>query len=303
MNRILDILSDARSEHFDPKLEKKDDKRRKTKVKSLAVKPVIEIKDDYTDPPNPNLLRLPFSLLLVAPKGSGKTTVLHNILVWYFEYFDNIFIFSPTVNMDIKWRMLIEDLDIPPENLFTSYQEGIVSQLMGMIKDFNDGVDENKDKMKTLMIFDDIVESLPKGKKISALNKLAMNHRHYNVSHIIVSQSFKKLDPVVRSNTTGMILFNTDNSGERAKVVEELCGNLGRARFEQMWIECVSVQYGFMFLNYDTRTVWQNFDKEIGDLDCEPQYLFGKLERQGFGSKAITDGKPLEKEKDSASKK
>ena len=285
MDTILNILNDG-DECFNATVDKKEGVRKK-KCKSIKVEPVIKIKDDYSEPPHPNLLRMPFSLLLVAPKGSGKTTILHNLLVWYYSYFDNVFIFSPTIHMDLKWKKLIERLQIPPENLFTSYRESEVSNLMGIIKDYNNCVEENNDKIKCLLIFDDIIEQLPKGKKISSLNKLAMNHRHFNISHIIVSQSFKKIDPVVRSNTTGLVLFNTDNSAERAKIVEELCGNLGRAKFEKSWIDCVSKKYGFMFLNYDTRLIYENFDRVIGDLDCEPEYLFGKLDRQKNNRKRL----------------
>ncbi len=279
MNRIFDILEGDEPANL-VNLEKKE-KRRKKKVKSTKIKPVVKVKDDYTDAPHPDLLRLPFSLLLVAPKGSGKTTLLHNIVVWYYNLFDNVFIWSPTINIDTKWNKLIDMLEIPPENLFNKCLEKDVSSLMRQIKDFNDGKD-NRDKIKTLFIFDDCVELLPKGKKVSFLNKLAMNHRHYNISHIIVSQSFKKLDPVIRSNTTGMVLFNTDNSAERFKVVEELCGNIGKLEFERLWIECVNVKYGFMFLNYDTRKVYRNFDSIIANLDCEPVYLFNKIANKGM---------------------
>ena len=70
MNRIFDLL-DGEEPSISVNL-KKTEKKRKNKVKSTKIEPVIKIKDDYTDPPHPNLLRLPFSLLLIAPKGSGK---------------------------------------------------------------------------------------------------------------------------------------------------------------------------------------------------------------------------------------
>ncbi len=283
MDRILKILNDE-EENTDILLAKKE-KRRNKKVKIVKVAPLFKDKDDYSDPPHPNLLRLPFSLLEIAPKGSGKTTLLQNVLVWYYNYFDNVFVWSPTINLDVKWGQIIEKLNIPPENLFTSYKESEVRGLMRQIKDFNMGK-ANKDKIRCLFIFDDIVEQLPKGKKVSSLNKLAMNHRHYNISHIIISQSFKKLDPVVRSNTTGMILFNTDNTAERMKIIEELAGNLGRKEFERLWYDVVKDKYAFMFINYDNRKVYRNFEEEIADLNIMPIGLYQKL-NEGKGNKII----------------
>ena len=91
MDRIFHILSGADTEMIDINIVKKE-KQRKKKIKSIKIEPVIKIKNDYTDPPHPNLLRMPFSLLLFAPKGSGKTTLLHNVLTWYIHLFDMIFI-------------------------------------------------------------------------------------------------------------------------------------------------------------------------------------------------------------------
>lgn len=39
----------------------------------------------------------------IAPKGSGKTTLICNILMFYKGYFNKIIIFSPSVNADEKW--------------------------------------------------------------------------------------------------------------------------------------------------------------------------------------------------------
>ena len=263
MESILNILNNE-DENFDVKLEKKD-KLKNKKVKKVDVVPLFKNKDDYSEPPHPNLLRLPFSLLEIAPKGSGKTTLLQNLLVWYYPYFDNIFIFSPTIQLDHKWIEITKKLDLPEENLFTRYNDSEVSSIMRQIKDFNNGK-ENKEKIKCLMIFDDCVEMLPKNRRKCALNKLSMNHRHYNISHIVISQSFKKLDTVLRSNTTGIILFNCDNTAERKKIFEELAGNLGIKKFEDLYMDCCSPKYGFMYINYDTRKVYQNFDTEIADL-------------------------------------
>lgn len=44
-----------------------------------------------------------FTMAVVAPKGSGKTTWICNVLDLYEGYFHNIFIVSPTLNSDEKW--------------------------------------------------------------------------------------------------------------------------------------------------------------------------------------------------------
>ena len=278
MHTILNILNDT--DGIDVKIKPKDKlRRRKKTIKSVKVAPFVKHKNAYIDAPHPNLLRMPFSLLVFARKGSGKTILVQNILTYYFSLFDNVFIFSPTITLDFAWKELLKKLDIPEENIYTRYSETVLNSILQQIKDIN-GVKDMKDidMTHTLIIFDDIIESLPKNKKVSVINKLAFNHRHYKLSHIIVSQSYKKVDCNLRSNTTGVILFQTDNIAERLKIMEELAGNIGMREFEKLWYNCCKEQYGFMFINYDPnkRNIYQNFDRVIADLDTAPKFLFDK---------------------------
>ncbi|KAI9002225.1 hypothetical protein BC832DRAFT_540883 [Gaertneriomyces semiglobifer] len=50
------------------------------------------------------LPRHEFTAGLIAPKGSGKTTLICNLLDFYSGYFHTITIFSPTINSDDKWK-------------------------------------------------------------------------------------------------------------------------------------------------------------------------------------------------------
>lgn len=75
----------------------------------LTVDP-IPIPRGYIHPPAPDE-RLPkheFTLGLIAPKGSGKTTLIVNLLKFYKGYFHNILVFSPTVASDEKWETVKE---------------------------------------------------------------------------------------------------------------------------------------------------------------------------------------------------
>ncbi len=294
MDAIIDLLNEEDEKFIT--MEKKPRRKKNVKIDDVTVKPLTNDDDDYIDPPNPNLLRIPFSLLLISPKGSGKTTVLHNIMMFYKGMFDQIFVYSPTINLDKKWEFVVKKLKIPKENRFEKCREGQVSGLIERVKETNESL-KQKDKIRTLMIFDDCVENLPKSKKISFINRLAMNHRHYFISHIIVSQSFKRLDPVVRLNTTGIILFNTDNTAERMKIIEELAGNLGRKKFEAIWIDIVSVKFAFCYINYDTRKIHRNFDEVVADLDQPPEELMFALQKKGI-STGMTNKDEVVKEKD-----
>lgn len=69
----------------------------------LKIKEIPTPKEGHPNPPNEVLSKHEFSMGIIAPKGSGKTTLICNLLMFYKKYFNDIFIFSPTVLSDDKW--------------------------------------------------------------------------------------------------------------------------------------------------------------------------------------------------------
>lgn len=73
----------------------------------LEVKPIPVPRGNQHPPVGSDILpRHEFSMGLIAPKGSGKTTLIANLLQFYKGYFHTIIVFSPTVNADDKWDYL-----------------------------------------------------------------------------------------------------------------------------------------------------------------------------------------------------
>jgi hypothetical protein len=77
----------------------------KRKQLELEIEPIKEPPGaKHPDPPHPNLPGHEFSCLLVAPRGSGKTTLVLNLLTkMYRGYFHRVVVFSPTMKGDTKW--------------------------------------------------------------------------------------------------------------------------------------------------------------------------------------------------------
>lgn len=70
----------------------------------LDVKPIpVPASSKHKPVPNDILPQHPFTIGIIAPKGSGKTTVIANLLNFYRGYYHTILIFSPTVASDEKW--------------------------------------------------------------------------------------------------------------------------------------------------------------------------------------------------------
>lgn len=66
---------------------------------------------------HPILPQHEFSMLIVAPKGSGKTNFICNLLLnHYKEYFHKILICSPTIDNDEKWDIVKNTKHVLKEN-------------------------------------------------------------------------------------------------------------------------------------------------------------------------------------------
>lgn len=85
-------------------------------MKTLQIKPVpVPPGCDHPKSPHMCLPKHEFSMGLIAPKGSGKTTLIINLLQFYKGYFHTIVVFSPTIRNDEKWKY-VKELPLLVEN-------------------------------------------------------------------------------------------------------------------------------------------------------------------------------------------
>lgn len=279
-----DIDSDMEDGKFKVELSIKEDKKEKRKqITNPIIKPVISWDEATNEPPHPNLLKTPFSLIMIGKKGQGKSTVSINIKEFYAGYFDNEYMISSTYQIDDNWRKAIVDERIEPyekEYLLKKYSENKISKIWRKIKRVNKKHNTYEDKLKVHLCFNDVISELPRTRG-TVFKKLARNHRHYGASATIDTQEFLGLEPAVRKNACGYVLFFSSNKKERDAIVEELGGIIGMNRFQRMWNYCCSQSYGFMFINTQNEKI-----------DGEPKYFF-KFEKQlnpdNFSNERIRD--------------
>ena len=127
---------------------------------------MIKEEDDYIYISD-NLPKIPFSLLSCGARGSGKSVITCCLLEWLHTYFDDIFIFSPTIELDHKYKLMFDKLGMEFEfgkNIFTDYSESVLTTILAKIKRANKGK-PFKDKSRILFIYDDIISLLPKNKR------------------------------------------------------------------------------------------------------------------------------------------
>lgn len=125
-----------------------------------------------------------FFMLIVAPAGSGKTTLILNLLLRiYHHYFHKIKVFSPTIHNDQKWKHLTNSKDVlrpnPHRSLWSELEEDESNNADGGNQDDgdNDFTAEEKEWLEMAKdTFD--VESFGTGKSKSKTVRKRLGKEH-----------------------------------------------------------------------------------------------------------------------------
>lgn len=278
----------------------------------------IPIPSGYVHPPVPDpvLMQHEFTLGVIAPKGSGKTTTIVNLLRMYKGYFNKILVFSPTVKSDEKWDYAKKlKLTVPNKPLkdllkkmidknkkvkgIVERADGNASELQKIVdkieehtpeigednfyEDYNDeefqSLMKEQDDMiaflkkhdypkfladRILIIFDDLVGSdLFKSKFFKGFNT---RHRHYSVSCIMVTQSYKEIAKTIRTQWSGLLAYEIGNDQEVFVIYEEYSMGLNFKEWLEVYRHCTGEDYSFMFINFQkpkTERIMKNFQEVV----------------------------------------
>jgi hypothetical protein len=187
-------------------------------VKDLKFKKIKDDSDKLIKVDKGQLFNLPMRLLCVGKSGTGKTSALVSLLLdkrYYKNDFkpQNIYIFSPGAvgGNDHKMELLIENKNIPMNNLFTEFDDDILNALYdNLVEEFKTEKELKKKKIdQKLIILDDLSfdGSLRNG-NYNSVARLMMNGRKHGINIIVTAQYMSHILPSCRFNANGLILFN-----------------------------------------------------------------------------------------------
>lgn len=240
---------------------------------------VLKVKDPkkkinpLDDKLHPHLPRHAFLMLLIAPPRSGKSALIANLLAnpsFYnaLEYWDEVFYISPTQKFDKTTMNYLEKLD----NVIQIDDDQTLTNLDIFLKEIMDGQTkrlEQKDPKtgkplemeRLLIILDDMLGYLNAN---DALPNICTRYRHYNMSFIITSQSFRRLPLTIRNCANQVVLFKMNNEQEFEKINEEY-GSAYHNNFINIAKAITSKKYDFVYLNHDELKLYRNFSDLVLD--------------------------------------
>ena len=235
----------------------------------LKVLPVKKPKDEISDL-NPILLPHAFLLMIVAPPRSGKSNLIINLICnseFYKgkkkdHYFHDIYYLSPTSEFDKTTMTALKTLD-------NCVQISDLDQLLHMDVILKSLMMEQRavpkeERKKILIVLDDCVGYM---KRNSEIAMLATKYRHYDLSIIVVAQSYRAIPPLIRNCATGLITFALANAKETEKIHEEI--GCGFPDFETMFNYATEKRYQFLYTNIEGQKIYKNFDELLYDKDID----------------------------------
>ena len=163
-----------------------------------------------------NIFDLPNRLLFVAKTGQGKGVNIANYILrpeFYNDDYDgeNIYIFSPSILLDVKTQLIIKQKNMPQENLFNKLNDENLRAVLDFIEEeYHEREEEKEPQKHSLIIIDDCMPSM-KDKQNGAFQDLFIRSRHFMTSVWATVRFYNKCPTVCRNNINGLILFEVNN--------------------------------------------------------------------------------------------
>jgi len=215
----------------------------------FEIKPLKSARDGIhkTEAQKKFILPPPGTCIIIGRTGSGKTTIVANLLKqrkMLKDYYDYIYVFclSPCKTLEEHVPQITE------ENTFTDEDPEKLAKLY----------DVNKKAVKelgfkraphTLFILDDIVQS-KKFMNSSVLRDIFFGGTHAKCSLWLLSQQYKSVPKRLRINTHSLIVCHGITESEKEALAEEYQScYLNKQEFYDLINYALTDPYSFMFIN------------------------------------------------------
>lgn len=248
---------------------------------------------------NPILPKPPYFFLIQGSVGSGKTSLLYSLLRNYqkINYFDIIYVYNRVKDSDKVWQSFEKYKIVKKKNKAGKEEEEIKyitsveiyndydnKQLKDLIDSIDEAQtmrrDEGKRPLNILFVFDDMAYSgiTKRASAPSSLDQLIINRRHYNISIIITSQTYKALSMNARTNNlTHMILMKANKKDRELIAEDHNAGEVSTEDFLKMYENVKkSGKYDFLVVDYtdeQERRFKKNFEEVIGLKETIPDIV------------------------------
>ena len=223
-----------------------------------SIRPPPQTPKEWTHPDVPEPV---FRMAIVSPSGAGKSVLLSNIISntsfpYRALFGKNIFLFSSTFHLDDPSFAMSDN--IQKRNVFSQLDLNILQEI---VADQN-GIILSYGKQKAphvLLIFDDVAHQIDY-RATQYLKSLFFSGRHSKISIIFLTQSYRSLPRPVRINTTELVFFAINNTGEREVIADEMA--IDKWLFYAILDDATTEPYSFLVV-FNRNPLHRRFEKRF----------------------------------------
>jgi hypothetical protein len=218
------------------------------------------------------------TVLLLAQRGSGKTTSLYNIFKYLLPKLKErfVFIFASKVNRDPSWQKIIELFEsngIPVSVETSLYNENGDDQLEKLINYYESPHAETSvgelEHKNPIFIIDDLSHEIRSSKSVKNLMK---SNRHLKSTVFISTQYLNDLNPDCINNFTHVFAFPNISTDKKTDKLLELFSKLGLSipydTFKKCYIDATAPEkkgeksHNFLFIETNPTDLRKNLNEQ-----------------------------------------
>jgi len=212
----------------------------------------------------PQCGKLPVRSILLGPSGAGKGVLLQNmILDIYKGCFERVYIFSPSINVDVTWlpvkKYLEETINLKddePPLYYDHYDSESLEKIIDTQKKITEHLKSKKETKRLfniLIIVDDFADSPDFSRKSTLLHALFTRGRHSGISTIVSTQKFTALHPIIRANATELFVFRLRNYKDLETFIEEVSALIDKKSLMQIYNLATEEPYSFLYVKLNEK--------------------------------------------------
>jgi GTPase SAR1 family protein len=218
-------------------------------------KPIKESMNVFIPDIDPSLnipCRNGFHLIMCGSGGSGKSSLMMNLIKGpYKKKFNSIYYFCPQVSFSSVKNHPFKKHD-------KVYHDFTVTELSEIYKELEEKKENNEDEY-SLIILDDLADTLKNNDIQVLMNKMMIKSRHLQVSWIITLQAYYYFPKQLRRQITNFILFKTKSIDEFQSLARELF-NMNSDDALTLYNYVFDKNYNHLDVDTVTNTYYKNFN-------------------------------------------
>ena len=232
--------------------------------------------------------KLPTRSLILAPSGGGKTVLLQNmVLDIYKDCFSRVYIFSPSIDVDMTWNPVKEYLERnlkqnakKEKYLFDSLEPAELQWIIDTQHKVAELTKSNhmKKVFQILIIIDDFADDPSFTRNSKLLHSLYIRGRHNFISTITATQVYKAISPIIRKNITDLYVFRLRNHMDMEAWLEEMSAVYDKNTLIRLYQIATGKPHGFLYIKVNAQDkkdmFYASLDQKLVPKDVSEKNMY-----------------------------